>query len=62
MVSYMVKGKLGFIELFDRTDLYVSRWLLIRHALWACHLPAARGITWEGFRGMFLVLLKRKTY
>ena len=32
--------KLGFDELFDRTDLYVSRWLLIRHALWACHLPS----------------------
>ena len=52
--------KLGFIELFDRTDRYVSRWLLIRHALWACHLPAACGITWEGSRGVFLV--NRKTF
>ena len=28
----------------------------------ACHLPAACGITWEGFRGMFFVPPVPKTY
>ena len=53
-------GKLLFSGVFDGVDQYVSGWLLIRHALRTCHLPAACGITWEGSYGVFLV--DRKTF